>query len=91
MKVQEMCKMKMGIEENIKIDRCYRITPKNKDPTCPWTIICRLKKFKGKQKILINAKVLKDTGIFIHGDYCKDTMNVRKTSLGTTFKLSKTR
>ena len=48
------------------------------DPTRPRTIICRLTKFKEKQKILINAKVLKDTGIFIYEDYCKDTMSVRK-------------
>ena len=77
-KVQEKFKMKMGIEENIEIDRCHRITPKKKDPTRPRTIICRLTKFKEKQKILINAKVLKDTGIFIYEDYCKDTMSVRK-------------
>ena len=29
-KVQEMFKIKMGIEENIEIDRCHRITPKRK-------------------------------------------------------------
>ena len=81
----------MGIEENIEIDRCHPIIPKKKDPTCPRTVICRLTKFKGKQKILINAKVLKDTGIFVYEDYCKDTMNVRKNPLGTSFKLSKTR
>ena len=38
-KVQEMF---MGIEENIEIDRCHRITPKKKDPTRPRTIICRI-------------------------------------------------
>ena len=41
-KVQEMFKMKMGIKENIEIDRCHRITPKKKYPTFPQTIICRL-------------------------------------------------
>ena len=41
-KVQEMFKMKMGIEENIEIDRCHCITPKKKYPTFPQTIICRL-------------------------------------------------
>ena len=64
LKVQEMFKMKMRIEENIEIDRCHRIIPKNKDPTRPRIIICRLAKFNERQKILINAKVLKDTGIF---------------------------
>ena len=33
--------------------------------------------FLKKQKIVINAKVLKDTDIFIYEDYCKDTMSVR--------------
>ena len=35
------------------------------------------KMFLKKQKIVINAKVLKDTDIFIYEDYCKDTMSVR--------------
>ena len=78
MKVQEMFKMKMEIEENIEIDRCHCIIPKKKDPTCPQTIICRLTKFKEKRKILINVKVLKDTGIFVFEDYCKDTKSLRK-------------
>ena len=73
-----MFKMKIGIEENIEMDRCDRIIRKKKDPTRPRTIICRLTTFKEKQKILTNAKVLKDTGIFIYKDYCKDTMSVRK-------------
>ena len=78
MKVGEMCKMKMGIKENIEIDRCHHIIPKKKDPTHPWTFICRSTKFKEKQKILINVKVLKDVGIFMYKDNCKDTMSVRK-------------
>ena len=74
-----MFKIKIGIEENIEIDRGHPITPKKNDPTRPRTIICSLTKFKEKQKIfLINAKVLKDTGLFIYEDYCKDTMSVRK-------------
>ena len=76
-----MFKMKMGIEQNIEIDRCHQIIPKKKDPTSPRTIICRLTKLKKKQKILINAKVLKDTDIFTYEDYCKDTMRVRKKLL----------
>ena len=77
-KVQEMFKMKMGIEENIEIDRCHHITLKKKYPARPRTIICRLTKFKEKQRILIHVKVLKDTSIFIHEDICKDAMSIRK-------------
>ena len=68
MKVQKMFKMKMGIEENIEINCCHRIIPKTQNPTRPRTIICRLTKFKEKQKILINGKVLKDAGIFIRDE-----------------------
>ena len=46
MKVQEMLRMIIGIEENIEINRCHRIILKKKDPTRPpthpRTISCRL-------------------------------------------------
>ena len=31
------------------------------------------------QKILSNAKKLKNTGIFVYEDYCKETMDLRKS------------
>ena len=46
MKVQEMFKMKMGIEENIEIDHCQYIIPKKKSPTHPRTIIYRLQNLR---------------------------------------------
>ena len=45
----------------------------------PRTIIFKLNKFKDKQKILRNARNLKDTGIFIYEDFCDDTMELRKS------------
>ena len=42
------------------------------------TIICKVTKNKVKQKILKSAKCLKDKGIFICKDFCKDTMDLRK-------------
>ena len=45
----------------------------------PRTIIFKLNKFKDKQKILQNARNLKDTGIFIYEDFCDDTMELRKS------------
>ena len=44
----------------------------------PRTIIGKLTKFKDKQKIFKYAKCLKDTGIFIYEDFCKDTIDLRK-------------
>ena len=42
------------------------------------TIICKVTKNKDKQKILKSVKCLKDKGIFIYEDFCKDTMDFRK-------------
>ena len=44
----------------------------------PRTIVCKLLRFKDKQKIIQNSKKLKDTGIFFYEDFCKDTMDLRK-------------
>ena len=76
--VQEMIKEKLGITEPIEIDRCHRIS-KRKKPNRPRTVICRITKFKDKQKILKNAKYLKGSGIYVYEDFCKETMELRKT------------
>ena len=44
----------------------------------PRTIICRLVRFKDKQRIIRSSKKLRNTGIFIYEDFCKDTMNLCK-------------
>ena len=44
----------------------------------PRTIICRLLRFKDKQTIIQSLKKLKNTGIFIYENFCKDTMDLRK-------------
>ena len=56
--VQEMIKENLGITEPTETDRCHRIS-KRKKPNRPRTVICRITKFKDKQKILKNAKYLK--------------------------------
>ena len=70
--------IKKQLKENIEVDRCHCVASKNKIPTCPWTVICRILEFKDEQKILRNAKALKDTCIFIYEDFCKYTIEVRK-------------
>ena len=45
----------------------------------PRTIICRFVRFKDKQKILQNAKKLNNTVMYIYEDFCKDTMELRKS------------
>ena len=67
-KIQRLIKNKLKINEHIEIDRCHRLS-KKKNQNCPGTIICRITKFKEKQKILKKIKVLKNTGIFIYEDF----------------------
>ena len=43
----------------------------------PWTVICRFVRFK--DKILQNAKKLKNTEIYIHKDFCKGTIELKKS------------
>ena len=73
-----MIKDKLGINEHIEIDRCHRMA-KRKNQNRPRTIICRITKFKEKQKVLKNAKYLKGTDMYVYEDLCKDTMELRKT------------
>ena len=59
-KIQDIIADKMGIESDIEIDSCHRIGPgktktgQNRDR--PRTVVCRLNRFKDKQRILNNAK-----------------------------------
>ena len=83
-KVQKVIKDKLGIEDEVEIDRCDRMKKSGKDRSNnernsrPRTIICRLLRFKDKQRIIQSSKKLKNTGIFIYEDFCKDTMDLRK-------------
>ena len=75
-KVLEVIKEKLEIQDPIEIDRCHRMGKHKRNR--PGTIIFKLNKFNDKQKILRNARNLKDTGIFIY-DFRDDTMELRKS------------
>ena len=80
-RVQELIEVNLGITDAIEFERCHRIsaqTNSSKNQNRSRTIICKVTKFKDKQKILKYAKCLKDTGIFIYEDFCKGTMDLRK-------------
>ena len=68
-RVQELIEVNLGITDTIEFERCHRIsaqTNSSKNQNRSRTIICKVTKFKDKQKILKSAKCLKDTGIFIY-------------------------
>ena len=83
-KVRKVIKDELGIEDEVEIDRCHRMKKSGKDRSNnernlgPCTIVCRLLRFKDKQIIIQVSKKLKNTGIFICEDFCKDTMDIRK-------------
>ena len=58
--IQDIIVDKLGIESGVKIDRCHRIGPRktktSQDRDRPRTVVCRLNRFKEKQRILNNAK-----------------------------------
>ena len=76
-KVQDVLLNKLNFEGNIEIDRCHRFGKRR--GSRPRMIVCRFLRFKDKQKILQNAEILKDTGIFIYEDFCSDTMELWKS------------
>ena len=65
-KVQDIVKNKLGITAEIEFDRCHRTCKFKKNQAKPRTIVCRLLRFKDKEKILQNSKKLKNTGTFIY-------------------------
>ena len=73
----------MGTDSDVEISRCHRTGPhktktgQNRDQPC--TFVCTLNRFKDKQQILNNAKKLKNTSIFIHENFSKNTMELRKS------------
>ena len=76
--VKDLIKTKLEINDEIEIDCCHRMG-KFKVKKKPRSIVCRFLRFNNKQKFLSNAKKLKSTGIFIYEDYCKETMDLRKS------------
>ena len=76
-KVLEVIKEKLEIQDPVATDTCPCMGKYKRNR--PRIIIFKLNKFKEKQKILRNARNLKDTGIFIYEDFCDDTMELRKS------------
>ena len=78
--VQSLIKDKLGIAENIVIERAHRIKKKgnSENPGKPRTIVCRFLNYKDKTNILKNAKKLKGKNIFINEDLPHETMELHK-------------
>ena len=88
-KIQELIKKNLKINEHIEIGRCHRLS-KIKNQNCPRTEICRITKFKEKQKILKITKLLKNTGIFICEDFLQRHGGSDERTLARSVGVSKT-
>ena len=75
--VQSLITDKLGIAENIVIERAHRIKKKenSENPGRPRTIVCRFLNYKDKTNILKNAK---GKNIFINEDFSHETMELRE-------------
>ena len=79
--MKELIEMNLGITDATEFGRRHRVpaqTNSSNNQNIPQTIVCKVTKFKDKQKFLKFAKSLKDTGIFLYENFCRDTMDLRK-------------
>ena len=81
--MQDLFNNKLGIG-NVVIERAHRVfssndqdTQENKDRR-PKTIVLKLLNYKDKVKVFRNVNKLKESGIYITEDFCKETTDRRK-------------
>ena len=75
-KVRNLFKNQLGIEDDIEIERVHR-TGLHKNGK-PRTIVMKLLRYKDKTKILKNRNTLKHTSVWINEDFSKETLYIRK-------------
>ena len=77
-KVQEVFVNNLGLN-NIKIERAHRVGRRDGNGERPRTVVLKLLDFKDKEKVLSKRKKLTNTNIFINEDFCKETVEIRKS------------
>ena len=75
-KVKDLIKERMGIDEELKIERAHRIG--KKENRKKRAIIFKLESWKQKEIILKKTNKLKNTGLYINEDFSDETMLIRK-------------
>ena len=93
-KIQYIITNKLGIESDVEVDRCHRIGPrkKNRPRSGPITYRCFIfNRYKDKQRILNDAKKLKNTGIFMYECFSKELYGTWKVTLGARFRILETK
>ena len=77
-KVQSLIKEELKVTAEIELGRCHRTGKFKKNQSKSRTIVCRFLRFKDKKKSFKNSEKLKDTGIFIFKDFCKEAVEFQK-------------
>ncbi|XP_066923006.1 uncharacterized protein [Clytia hemisphaerica] len=76
-KVKDMIRAKLGVNEEIVVERAHRIGRKENGKKR--SIVCKLQSWKQKEIIIKNSNKLKNTGIYINEDYSDETMTIRRS------------
>ena len=76
--VRKIIRNKLDNTDDIEIDCCHRMDKFQRNKSKPRTVVSKFLRSKDKHKILLNAKKLKDTGMFIYEDFSKVTIELRK-------------
>ena len=84
-KVKALFKDRLQIREEVEIDRAHRVGQLKNDR--PRTIVLRCNIYKQKERILMAAKKLKGSGIYINNDFSTETLEIRKGLLKTAKEL----
>jgi hypothetical protein len=78
-KVTILFREELGIE-GIQIERAHRTGKStNTENNKPRTIVMKCLSYKDKQRILMQTRKLKNTGIYINEDFSLETTNIRKS------------
>ena len=75
----KIIKNKLGITDDIEIDRCHHMGKFQRDKSKPQTVVCKFLRFEDKPEVLQNAKKLKNKRIFIYEEFSKATVELKKS------------
>ena len=78
-KVQNLIKDKLGITENLQIERAHRVGKLGSQK--PRSVVAKFLNFKDRNIILKNSAKLKGTNVFINEDLCEASNAIRRSKL----------
>ena len=78
-KIQLLATEKLGINENIQIERAHRVGRPN--PQRHRTIVAKFLRYNDKENLIRNSRKLKGTNIFINEDLCEASQAKRREQL----------